>query len=556
MMQIIIPMSGFGERFRRAGYTIPKPLIEVEGKPIIAHVIDMFPGESNFLFVCNADHLSDPEYRMSDILRRYCPSARIVGILPHKLGPIHAVLEAEKHVDPLLPTVVNYCDFTCYWDWQHFKKCIAENTFDGIVPAYRGFHPHSLGTTNYAYVKETNGWIQDIQEKRPFTKNRMQEYASSGTYYFKSGNLMLDAFRKTMAQNLNVNGEYYVSLAYKILLQERKAVSVYSLQHFMQWGTPEDVCEYKNWSSIFQRKTQPKNKSIKKDGALIVPLAGLGKRFLEQGYAQTKPLIPVSGKPMVMQAVGDLPACKHYCFVIREDMPGFDAVIKTINATYPEAIVKIVPHVTQGQACTALIGLDALESVGEGILGPLTLGVCDSGVQFHHRGFQKTIDNPAVDIVVWSVRGHPHAARNPTMYGWIDADQSGRIRRISVKKPLAKPSSDPIVIGAFTFKEASNFRRSVDKMIARNGRVNGEFYIDECINDAVELGLNCYLFEVDNLISWGTPDDLKTFEYWQSCFHKWPAHPYSIESDPDIPSEEFDLLASRYTEYSTFFAST
>ena len=51
-MQIIIPMSGFGERFRRAGYSIPKPLIEVDGKPIIQHVIEMFPGEEKFIFIC------------------------------------------------------------------------------------------------------------------------------------------------------------------------------------------------------------------------------------------------------------------------------------------------------------------------------------------------------------------------------------------------------------------------------------------------------------------------------------------------------------------------
>lgn len=48
-MQIVIPMSGFGERFRRAGYTVPKPLIEIERKPVISHVIDMFPGETNFI---------------------------------------------------------------------------------------------------------------------------------------------------------------------------------------------------------------------------------------------------------------------------------------------------------------------------------------------------------------------------------------------------------------------------------------------------------------------------------------------------------------------------
>jgi len=70
MMQIIIPMSGFGERFRRAGYTVPKPLIEIDGKPVIAHVIDMFPGEQDFIFICNQDHLSNPDYRMEDILRQ------------------------------------------------------------------------------------------------------------------------------------------------------------------------------------------------------------------------------------------------------------------------------------------------------------------------------------------------------------------------------------------------------------------------------------------------------------------------------------------------------
>ena len=58
-LQIIIPMSGFGERFRQAGYSIPKPLIEIESKPIIAHVIDMFPGENDFIFICNQEHLNN-----------------------------------------------------------------------------------------------------------------------------------------------------------------------------------------------------------------------------------------------------------------------------------------------------------------------------------------------------------------------------------------------------------------------------------------------------------------------------------------------------------------
>ena len=76
-MKIIIPMSGFGERFRRAGYPVPKPLIEIEGKPVIAHVVEMFPGETDFLFVCNQDHLENPDYRMRSTIHRHCPTGRL-----------------------------------------------------------------------------------------------------------------------------------------------------------------------------------------------------------------------------------------------------------------------------------------------------------------------------------------------------------------------------------------------------------------------------------------------------------------------------------------------
>ena len=119
-MQIVIPMSGFGERFRKAGYDVPKPLIEIDGKSIIAHVIDMFPGEENFIFICNEDHLRNPDYRMWEILDEYCPGGKVIGIPSHKLGPVHAVLQVEHLLCPDSPTVINYCDFTCYWDWAHF----------------------------------------------------------------------------------------------------------------------------------------------------------------------------------------------------------------------------------------------------------------------------------------------------------------------------------------------------------------------------------------------------------------------------------------------------
>jgi NDP-sugar pyrophosphorylase family protein len=252
-MQIVIPMSGFGERFRRAGYSVPKPLIEVEGKPMIGHVIDMFPGETDFVFICNREHLNEPKYNMESTLKKLCPTGRIVGIAPHKLGPVHAVLQVEEILSDDAQTIVNYCDFTCYWDWHRFKKFVKDNACVGAIPSYKGFHPHTLGSTNYAYMLETNGWVKDIQEKQPYTNNRMEEFASSGTYYFSSGAVMKDAFLQQVENGLDLKGEFYVSLAYKVLLQNNDSVAVYPLQHFMQWGTPEDVAEYNYWSLAFKK---------------------------------------------------------------------------------------------------------------------------------------------------------------------------------------------------------------------------------------------------------------------------------------------------------------
>ncbi|MFZ2738209.1 MAG: sugar phosphate nucleotidyltransferase [Burkholderiaceae bacterium] len=545
-MKIVIPMSGFGERFRKAGYTVPKPLIEIDGKPIIAHVIDMFPGETDFIFICNQDHLDVPGYRMETILRQYCPTGKIVGIAPHKLGPNHAVRQVEHLIDPAQPVVINYCDFTCYWDWQHFKQFVGATACAGCIPAYKGFHPHTLGSTNYAYMREANGWVLDIQEKQPYTSNRMEEYASSGTYYFSSGRTMLDAFRQAFEQNLNVGSEYYVSLAYKPLLAAGQPVAVYDLQHFMQWGTPDDVAEYRNWSSAFWQLLAPAGNRLEPAGSLVMPMAGLGQRFQNEGYRLTKPLIPVSGKPMVAQATHDLPPASQHAFVLRSDMPGHAEITAELKSIYPNAVVESIPSVTEGQACTALIGSDALERRQKPVPAPVTFGACDNGALYDAQAFAKLTQNPDVDVIVWGVRGHTNAVRRPAMFGWIDADQDGRIRRISVKTPLASPSTDPIVLGTFTFRRAADFRASVERLIGRNGRINNEFYIDAAINDAIELGLRCHLFEVDSFLSWGTPDDLRTFEYWQSCFHKWAGHPYTLEQDARIPPAAVPDLARRY----------
>lgn len=538
-------MSGFGERFRRAGYAVPKPLIQIEGKPLIAHVVDMFPGEANFIFICAQSHLDEPAYGMEEILQEICPTGRIVGIATHRLGPVHAVRQIEHMLDSEAPVLVSYCDFTCYWDWLHFKQFVHTAACDGAIPAYRGFHPHSLGTTRYAYVREAQGWVLDVQEKQPYTNNPMREFASSGAYYFATARIMSDALRAVVQQDLNVGGEFYVSLAYKSMLAQNRPIAIYDLQHFMQWGTPEDVADYNYWSNAFRHLISRRTDPPATDDSIIVPMAGLGQRFADAGYELAKPMIAVSGKPMVAQAVHDLPAARKHVFVLRSGMRGHECISDELKTLYPGAIVNAIDYVTPGQACTALVGLSAMERACGESAGAIIISACDNGAVYDPVAYRRLFGNPDTDVIVWGVRGYPNAIRRPSMFGWIDAD-GDVIRSISVKQAPGNPESDPIVLGTFVFRRAGDFRRAVHRLIERDGRVNGEFYIDSCINDAIELGLNCRLFEVDSYLCWGTPDDLRTFEYWQSCFHKWASHPYRLELDARVALGQAAHLAGRY----------
>jgi len=541
-MQIIVPMSGFGERFRRAGYTKPKPLIEVNNKPIIEYVVKMFPEEENFSFICNEKHLENEDYNMESILYSICPTSKVISIPEHNLGPVHAVLEAMENFNQEEETIVNYCDFGCHWNYKHFKEFVEKNNCDGAIPSYKGFHPHTLWNSNYAYLKEKASMVLDIQEKKPFTHDPQSEFASSGTYYFKTGEIMKDYFNRCIEEKLMVGNEYYVSMPYKPMIQDGMNVMVYELNYFMQWGTPSDLEEYIYWSNIFN--TIIKNKvNTYHEGNLILPMVGEGKRFSSQGYNKIKPLINVSGKPMALQALSDLPETDLQNFILRKDLKDLDILKAELNKTSKKPHFSILESITDGQATTSVEGSKDLSRDSQ-----VTIAACDNGMNYDPDLFNKMLQDDSIDIIVWAARGYPGAKRSPENYGWINCDSKGLINDISVKIPLLNPSIDPIVVGAFTFKKLSYFIEAVEHMKSREAKVNEEYYIDMAINDAIQLGFNCRIFEIEHYICWGTPEDLQTFEYWQSCFHQWQFHEYLFEDDPYIESSSITKIKEYYSE--------
>lgn len=244
----------------RAGYTARKPLIIVEGKPIIAHVLDIFPGEQDVVFVCDNEHLATSDMR--ETLTDIAPYATIVGVdtggVPK--GPIPPVSHTYNLIADDEPVIISYCDYGQTWDYEEFKRAVQDRAVAGAVPSYTGFHPHLLHKNLYGGIlADANNLLLDYREKFSFTENPEDSYHSSGCYYFATGALLKKYSDLVVVQDLNVNGEYYTSLPYYLMKDDGLPIYVAPITRFMQWGTPEDLEEYEAWSRlVHEREGIPK----------------------------------------------------------------------------------------------------------------------------------------------------------------------------------------------------------------------------------------------------------------------------------------------------------
>jgi NDP-sugar pyrophosphorylase family protein len=535
-------MSGIGKRFMEAGYKVPKPLIRVDDKTIIEHVCNLFPDENKFTFICNSKHLADTNIKQ--VLQSIKPNSNIIGIPKHKKGPVYAVSLVNDVIEDDEEVIISYCDFGTYWDYKNFLKHTRDRNADGAIVAYKGFHPHMLGNTNYAFMQDKKQWMLKIKEKESFTNNRMQEYASNGIYYFKRGSYVKKFFQKLIDNNINLKGEYYVSLVFNLLVSNGFKVSIYEIQHMLQWGTPQDLEEYSMWSKYFnnilkqKKKLPPKIKSI-----TLIPLAGKGSRFSTLGYKKPKPLLEVSGKPMIIQAANSLPQSQKLIFVaLKEHLQNYP-LKKILKNEFINPKIVSLENVTQGQAITCSLGLK-----NEDVNSSLLVAATDNGMIYDQNKYQKLIEDKNVDAIIFTFRNHVSSKSNPKMYGWVKTDHKNNAIGVSVKVPISKKThQDHAIVGTFWFKKIEFFNQGLMSLIDKNIKINNEYYVDSLMGELINLGLHVKVFEVENYLCWGTPNDYETFIYWQSFFHKAQWHPYNLQKDKTVSKEKIDMLKKKYT---------
>lgn len=490
--QVIIPMTGVGQRFIDAGYQNLKPLICVDGKPIIDHVLSMYQNAQKVICIISADHPQKSSL-VSEILR-VRPGAIIREIKAHKLGPGHAILQAYEDIDSDLPTLVSYCDWAGIWKVDEMIHQLKH--LSGSILTYTGFHPHMMRSTKFAYVKKIEDMVVDIQEKESYTNEPMNEEASSGCYGFSSGSLLLEALKSQIDDEESLNGEYYISLTYKNVLRKGHKVGTVQMKKFYQWGTPEDLQDWEYWNNTVRALPGLAKEDLKVDNVILA--AGRGARIAE--FAQeSKPNILISGQHLWEYSAPTGIQFESNRVVTREEVG---------LSLRSEIEVVTVPSVTEGQAITAKIGI---ENINED--SPFAVNVMSSDNAFTPENFSKVTEVADInEITVWTSKSYPMSRLNPSQYAWINVKEKKVIKKATPPNFLEWE----LITGNFSFNNRKLALRLINELVQRNIRVNGEFYLDSVIELAFEKNMNVGTVEIDNFIAIGTPEELRTYKYFQS----------------------------------------
>lgn len=228
-MKVLIPMAGAGSRFEKAGYTFPKPLIEVRGKPMIQTVVDNINIDAEHIFIVQKSHYE--KYNLQDVLERISPNCKVVQVEGVTEGAACTTLLAKEYINNDEPLLIANSDQYIEWDSNNFMYSMVGDGIDGGVLTFYSTHP------KWSYAKlNKEGFVIDIQEKKPIS-----DKATVGIYFWNKGSDYVKYAEQMIEKDIRVNGEFYVAPVYNEAILDGFKVKIFDIDKMWGLGTPEDL---------------------------------------------------------------------------------------------------------------------------------------------------------------------------------------------------------------------------------------------------------------------------------------------------------------------------
>jgi HAD superfamily hydrolase (TIGR01509 family) len=228
-LNVLIPMAGAGSRFEKAGYTFPKPLIEVHGKPMIQVVVENLNIQANFIYIVQESHYK--QYNLEYLLRLITPKCEIIKIEGVTQGAACTTLLARDLINNEDSLLIANSDQFIEWNSSETIYSFLSEGIDGGIVTFKSNHP------KWSYVKvDQNGIIKEVAEKKPIS-----DIATVGIYYWNKGSDYVKYADQMISKNVRTNGEFYVCPVFNEAIQDNKKFKIKNIEKMWGLGTPEDL---------------------------------------------------------------------------------------------------------------------------------------------------------------------------------------------------------------------------------------------------------------------------------------------------------------------------
>jgi dTDP-glucose pyrophosphorylase len=231
-LNVLIPMAGAGSRFVAAGYTFPKPLIQVQDKPMIQLVTENLGLDANFIYVAQKEHRE--KYNLDTMLNLISPGCKIIEVDGITEGAACTALLAKEFIDNDNPLFFANSDQYVDWNPVEFMYEMQERNADGGIVTFKATHP------KWSFAKvDDNGLVTEVAEKNPISDN-----ATVGYYYWKHGSDFVKYAQQMIEKNIRVNNEFYVCPVFNEAIDDNKQIRTHEAKGMWGLGTPEDLEYY------------------------------------------------------------------------------------------------------------------------------------------------------------------------------------------------------------------------------------------------------------------------------------------------------------------------
>ena len=228
-MNVLIPMAGAGSRFAAAGYTFPKPLIEVNGKPMIQVVAENLNVDAHFIYIVQKEHYD--KYNLKQLLNLISPGCDIVQVNSLTEGAACTTLLAKELINNDEPLLMANSDQYVEWNSNECLYAFTADGVDGGIVTFRATHP------KWSFAKlGDDGFVTEVAEKNPIS-----DIATVGIYYWKKGSDYVKYAEQMIEKNIRTNGEFYVCPVFNEAIGDGKKIRVKDVPKMWGIGTPEDL---------------------------------------------------------------------------------------------------------------------------------------------------------------------------------------------------------------------------------------------------------------------------------------------------------------------------